>query len=56
MITRLIRDGRGPFHDQVAGWRTHIHHSVPGLILLIVGAFTSVGGPASLGWESSLRC
>jgi hypothetical protein len=50
MITRLIRDGRGPFRDQVAGG-THIHHAVPGLILLIVGAFTSVGAPDALGWE-----
>jgi hypothetical protein len=49
-ITRLIRDGRGPFHDQVAGG-THIHHSIPGLVLLIVGAFTSVGAPYELGWR-----
>jgi hypothetical protein len=50
-ITRLIRDGRGPFHNQVTGSGTHIHHSVPGLILLIIGAFTSVGGPGVLGWQ-----
>ena len=50
MITRLIRDGRGPFHNQTAGG-THLHHSVPGLILLIIGAFTSVGAPTALGWE-----
>jgi hypothetical protein len=31
---------------------THIHHSVPGIILLIIGAFTAVGGPSSLGWRS----
>jgi hypothetical protein len=51
-ITRLIRDNRGPFHNQVTGGGTHIHHAIPGLILLIVGAFTSVGGPDALGWRS----
>jgi hypothetical protein len=50
-ITRLIRDGRGPFHNMSSGG-THIHHSIPGLILLIVGAFTSIGGPQNLGWRS----
>ena len=53
VITRLIRDGRGPFRNQVTATGTHIHHAVPGLILLMVGAFTAVGGPAgSLGWRS----
>jgi hypothetical protein len=52
-ITRLIRDGRGPFRNQVTAGGTHIHHAVPGLILLMVGAFTAIGGPAgSLGWLS----
>jgi hypothetical protein len=49
-ITRLIRDGRGPFRNQVTASGTHIHHAVPGLILLIIGALTAVGGPDSLGW------
>jgi hypothetical protein len=48
-ITRLIRDGRGPFRNITASG-THIHHAVPGLILLIVGALTAIGGPGSLGW------
>jgi len=51
MITRMIRDGRGPFRNQVTASGTHIHHSVPGIILLIIGAFTSVGGPDSLAWH-----
>jgi hypothetical protein len=51
-ITRMIRDGRGPFRNQVTAGGTHIHHSVPGIILLIIGAFTSVGGPDALGWRS----
>ena len=51
-ITRMIRDGRGPFRNQVTASGTHIHHSVPGIILLIIGAFTAVAGPDSLGWRS----
>jgi hypothetical protein len=51
-ITRMIRDGRGPFRNQVTAGGTHIHHAVPGIILLITGAFTAVAGPGSLGWRS----
>ncbi len=51
-ITRLIRDGRGPFRNNVTAGGLHIHHAVPGIILLIIGAFTSVGVQASLGWRS----
>ena len=36
-ITRMIRDGRGPFRNVTADG-THIHHSVPGIVLLMVGA------------------
>jgi hypothetical protein len=50
-ITRLIRDGRGPFRNVSVGG-THVHHSVPGIILLMIGAFTAVGGPGTLGWRS----
>jgi hypothetical protein len=50
-ITRLIRDGRGPFRNVSLGG-THVHHSVPGIILLIIGAFTAVGGPGTMGWLS----
>ena len=35
-ITRLIRDGRGPFRNVAVGG-THVHHSVPGIILLMIG-------------------
>lgn len=41
-ITRMIRAGRGPFRNNVTAGGTHIHHSVPGLFLLIVGAFTAI--------------
>jgi hypothetical protein len=50
-ITRLIRDGRGPFRNNVTSGGLHIHHAVPGIILLIVGALTAVGGPDQLGWQ-----
>lgn len=42
VITRLIRAGKGPFKNSVSGG-LHVHHMVPGLILLLVGAFVSVG-------------
>ncbi|WP_431818219.1 hypothetical protein [Gordonia jacobaea] len=41
VITRLIRAGKGPFRNNVSGG-VHIHHAVPGIILLIIGAITSV--------------
>lgn len=41
-ITRLIRAGKGPFHNVSSGG-VHLHHSTPGTILLVAGAFTSVG-------------
>jgi len=43
-ITRLIRAGKGPFHNVSAGG-VHMHHSTPGIIGLIVGAFMAVGSP-----------
>jgi hypothetical protein len=51
LITRLIRDGHGPFGNIVTSSGTHIHHAVPGMILLIVGAFIAVGtATAGLGF------
>lgn len=44
-ITRLIRAGRGPFHNISKGG-THLHHSTPGIILLVTGAFLAVGQQA----------
>ena len=52
MVTRMIRSGRGPFRNQVTASGVHIHHAVPGIVLLVVGAFTAVGDPGSLGWRS----
>ena len=48
-ITRLIRDGRGPFRTTSRPPDAY-HHAVPGLILLIAGAFIAIGGPGSLAW------
>jgi hypothetical protein len=46
-ITRMIRAGKGPFHDNVSSSGLHIHHAVPGIILLTVGAFVAVGTSGS---------
>ena len=40
-ITRAIRAGRGPFHD-ISDGSTHVHHAVPGIVLLIAGAFLAL--------------
>ncbi|MGD9619538.1 MAG: hypothetical protein AB7G47_04515 [Mycolicibacterium sp.] len=48
-ITRLIRSGRGPFHNVSAGG-IHIHHSTPGVLLLISGGFGAVAAPPLSGW------
>ena len=45
VITRSIRSGRGPFRDVETG-DVHLHHSVPGIILLTIGAVLAVGVPA----------
>ena len=50
-ITRLIRAGRGPFRNQVTSSGIHIHHSVPGIIALITGAFTAVGSESTV-WRA----
>jgi hypothetical protein len=51
VITRMIRADRGPFKDNVTAGGTHIHHSVPGIILLITGAFMGVAAQSATGWS-----
>lgn len=51
-ITRAIRAGIGPFRDQVTSSGVHVHHAIPGLALLIVGAFVSVGTPGEGAWPT----
>ncbi|MET9963879.1 hypothetical protein ABZ128_33215 [Streptomyces sp. NPDC006326] len=45
VITRLIRAGRGPFKNVTPGGM-HVHHVVPGVVLVIVGGFGAVGSGA----------
>ncbi len=47
-ITRLIRAGKGPFHNVSEGGQ-HLHHSTPGVLLLVTGAFLSVGTMSGTG-------
>ncbi|WP_405618891.1 hypothetical protein [Streptomyces sp. NBC_01508] len=42
MITRLIRAGKGPFRNVRPGGM-HIHHVVPGVVLMVIGGFGAVG-------------
>ncbi|AXQ57600.1 hypothetical protein [Streptomyces koyangensis] len=41
-IARLIRAGKGPFHNITPGG-LHIHHAVPGVLLMVAGGFCAVG-------------
>ncbi len=41
-ITRMIRAGIGPFSNNVSASGVHVHHAVPGIILLSVGALTGI--------------
>lgn len=50
IITRTIRSGRGPFKDNVSASGLHVHHAVPGVVLLIVGAFLAIGAGGQTGW------
>jgi hypothetical protein len=51
-VTRMIRAGKGPFHDVSSGGH-HVHHMVPGVVLMCVGGFCgmAVGGR---GWVAGL--
>lgn len=50
VITRLIRSGRGPFKNNVSASGLHVHHAIPGLILLIAGAFTGIAVDLKSPW------
>ncbi|MDB1089947.1 hypothetical protein PJ985_20525 [Streptomyces sp. ACA25] len=51
-ITRSIRAGRGPFRDVSSGG-VHIHHAVPGLVLMVAGGFGAVATGRS-GWAAGM--
>ncbi|WP_254711793.1 hypothetical protein, partial [Streptomyces sp. TRM64462] len=40
-VTRLIRAGKGPFRNVTTGG-LHIHHVVPGVVLILVGGFGAI--------------
>ncbi|MEU3312421.1 hypothetical protein ACGFY6_06080 [Streptomyces sp. NPDC048387] len=48
VVTRMIRAGKGPFRNVSPGG-LHVHHCVPGVILMTVGGFTAIGGGRT-GW------
>ena len=50
VITRMIRAGRGPFKDNVSASGLHIHHAVPGIILLVIGAFVALAADTDSPW------
>ncbi len=50
-ITRMIRSGRGPFKNNITSSGLHIHHSVPGIILLLIGSTTSVAVSPHAPWR-----
>lgn len=49
-ITRMIRAGKGPFHDISGGGGVHLHHSTPGLLVMMLGAFMAIGSPPLSPW------
>ncbi|HEU4841811.1 MAG TPA: hypothetical protein VFT09_10220 [Ilumatobacteraceae bacterium] len=49
-ITRMIRAGKGPFKDNVSRSGVHVHHAVPGIILLVTGAVMSVATGSEVPW------
>jgi hypothetical protein len=51
VITRMIRAGRGPFKDNVSESGLHVHHAVPGIILLVTGAFMAVATGTNSAWS-----
>ena len=49
-IVRSIKAGEGNLKDNVVGG-VHIHHAVPGIVLMVVGGLTGLGAQA-IGWRS----
>ncbi|MFI5865734.1 hypothetical protein [Streptomyces sp. NPDC051546] len=53
VITRMIRAGKGPFRNVTPGG-LHIHHAVPGVILMTVGGFTGIAQAGRSGWGAAV--
>jgi hypothetical protein len=49
-IVRSIKAGSGSLKDNVVGG-VHIHHAVPGIVLMVVGGLTALAAQA-IGWRS----
>ncbi|MEM8621417.1 MAG: hypothetical protein AAGF73_17030 [Actinomycetota bacterium] len=49
-VTRMIRAGRGPFSNNVSSSGVHVHHAVPGVLLVSSGAFLAVGAGGAAVW------
>ncbi|WP_019885669.1 hypothetical protein [Streptomyces purpureus] len=52
-VTRLIRAGKGPFRNVSSGG-LHIHHVVPGVVLVVVGGFGAVAAGRQGGWAAGV--
>lgn len=52
LVTRMIRAGRGPFRNVTPGGM-HVHHVVPGVLLMTVGGFTAFAGGRH-GWGAGV--
>ncbi len=50
MITRMIRAGKGPFRNVSTG-EVHVHHVVPGLIILLAGGVLALGSGQDGLWR-----
>src|SRR5690349_21035024 len=48
----MIRAGKGPFKNNVSDSGLHIHHVVPGVLILIIGGFVAAGAHADEPWAS----
>ncbi|CAM5674053.1 hypothetical protein SAVIM338S_07115 [Streptomyces avidinii] len=53
IITRMIRAGKGPFRNVTPGG-LHVHHAVPGVILMTVGGFTGIVAAGRSGWGAAV--
>ena len=51
LIVRMIRAGKGPFSDNTVGG-VHIHHVIPGLLLMTAGGLIALGGIGQ-GWDGT---
>lgn len=52
LVTRMIRAGKGPFRNVTPGGM-HVHHVVPGILLMTIGGFTALAG-SHHGWGAGI--